>query len=181
MVGCRWLDLRRMALWLSTGRRTTVESKVGRAEDNGCGVVYRLFQGEGGWTLTTLYSFLGGADGQNPETANLAFGPDGALYSTTFLGGGGCSGPGCGTVYKVAPLQGDRLSSSSWVETIIHSFNYAEGSGPVGAPVFDHNGNLDGVTNAGGLNNGGIIYQLNQSSDWQSRSFSIPMVIRAAA
>ena len=47
----------------------------GPCGSNGCGVVYRLFEGEGGWTLTPLYSFLGGADGQNPETANLAFGP----------------------------------------------------------------------------------------------------------
>jgi uncharacterized repeat protein (TIGR03803 family) len=134
--------------------------KGGPCGNNGCGVVYRLFQGKSGWTVTPLYTFLGGTDGQNPETANVAFGPDGALYSTTFLGGGACTSPGCGTVYKIAPVQGN------WVETIIHSFNYSEGSGPVGAPVFDHNGNLDGATNAGGLNNGGIIYQLNQSNNW---------------
>ena len=141
----------------------------GPCGSSGCGVVYRLFQGQSGWTLTPLYTFLGGADGQNPETANLAFGPDGALYSTTFLGGGGCSAPGCGTVYKVTPLQDDQLSPSQWIETIIHSFNYSEGSGPVGAPVFDKSGNLDGATNAGGLHNGGIIYQLNQSSGWQEQ------------
>jgi len=141
--------------------------KGGPCGNNGCGVVYRLNNGQSGWTVTALYSFMGGADGQNPQTANVAFGPDGALYSSTFLGGGGCSGPGCGTVFKLWPPQ-NRLSTS-WVETIIHRFNNAEGAGPVGAPVFDHNGNLDGATNAGGLKNGGVIYQLNQSNDWNEQ------------
>lgn len=140
----------------------------GPCGNGGCGVVYRLVNGESGWVITTLYSFMGGADGQNPQTANLAFGPNGGLYGTTFLGGGGCTGQGCGTVFNVSPPRSDGLASA-WFETIIHRFDYSEGSGPVGTPVFDHNGNLDGATNAGGLNNGGIIYQLNQSSGWNEQ------------
>ena len=37
-------------------------------------------------TLTTLYSFLGGADGGQPQAA-LVQGTDSNLYGTTFAGG----------------------------------------------------------------------------------------------
>ena len=49
---------------------------------------------------TVLYSFLGGADGSDPQAALVAKGHD--LYSTTYAGGGtGCGGTGCGTIFKV--------------------------------------------------------------------------------
>ncbi len=138
----------------------------GPCGSNGCGLVYRLNNNGSGWTLTLLYTFLGGADGQNPETAGVVFGPDGGLYSSTFLGGGGCTGPGCGTVFKLWPPRGIG-PSTQWVETILHRFNGTDGSGPVGAVIFDHFGNIDGATNAGGFNNGGVIYQLSESSGWE--------------
>ncbi|MGA2370467.1 MAG: choice-of-anchor tandem repeat GloVer-containing protein [Candidatus Korobacteraceae bacterium] len=135
---------------------------------NGCGLVYRLTNGSSGWTLTPLYSFMGGNDGANPWIANVVFGPDGSLYSTTYYGGGTCDGVGCGTVYKLRPLESGNLpGSGQWVESVLHSFNGADGAGPVGALIFDHNGNADGVTTSGGLHNGGIIYQLNSSSGWE--------------
>ncbi len=140
----------------------------GNCGTSGCGLVYRLTDSISGWVLTPLYSFMGGNDGANPQVAYVVFGPDGSLYSTTYYGGGPCDGIGCGTVFKLRPEGPANLHGSSpWTETILHSFTGSDGAGPVGALIFDHNGNADGATSSGGFHNGGIIYQLNSSSGWE--------------
>ena len=94
--------------------------------------------------LTTLYSFTGGSDGWEPASSLLLH--EGDLYGTTALGGTGCSGQGCGTVYKV--------NISTKVETILHRFTGSDGSGPLyGNLLMDNAGNLYGTTTYGG---GGI-------------------------
>ncbi len=140
----------------------------GNCGAGGCGVLYRLSNHNSGWILTPLYSFLGGDDGMNPETAIVVIGPDGNLYSTTFYGGGSCNGSqGCGTVFKLQPpVETCHSVLCPWTETNLHSFNGDDGSGPVGALVFDQQGNLDGVTNTGSLRNGGTVYQLSASGGW---------------
>lgn len=139
----------------------------GPCGSSGCGVVYRVSNNGSGWALSPLYSFQGGTtDGQNPGTGSVVFGPDDGLYSTTYRGGAGCStGPGCGTVFKLLPPLGPS-QPTEWTETILHNFNGPNGIGPVGAPIFDHSGNIYGATNSGGLNNGGVIYQLSESNNW---------------
>jgi uncharacterized repeat protein (TIGR03803 family) len=55
-----------------------------------------------GGSETVLYSFGGGSDGSGPQSPVVDF--HGELYGTTYLGGGtGCSGNGCGTIFKVSP------------------------------------------------------------------------------
>ncbi|HEY1680192.1 MAG TPA: choice-of-anchor tandem repeat GloVer-containing protein [Candidatus Tumulicola sp.] len=55
-----------------------------------------------GGSDTVLYSFAGGSDGSGPQSPVVDF--QGELYGTTYLGGGtGCSGSGCGTIFKVSP------------------------------------------------------------------------------
>ena len=135
----------------------------------GCGVVYRLSNHNAAWVLAPLYSFRGGSDGMNPQRANVVFGPDGNLYSTTYQGGGTCNdhAQGCGTVFKLQPpANACRSVSCPWTETILHSFNGDKGSGPLGALLFDEQGNVDGVTGAGSLRNGGTVYQLNSQIDY---------------
>jgi hypothetical protein len=70
------------------------------------GIVFRLkapSQGEGSWTFGALYGFKGSPDGAQPA-ANLIFGKNGNLYSTTQKGGtGACSFYGCGTVFEASP------------------------------------------------------------------------------
>jgi uncharacterized repeat protein (TIGR03803 family) len=74
------------------------------------GTVYKLAppgNGRGQWTQTTLHSFAGSPDGQNPE-GPLTLGPGGVIYGTTQIGGNqGCpfeaGGTGCGTVFQVIP------------------------------------------------------------------------------
>jgi uncharacterized repeat protein (TIGR03803 family) len=67
----------------------------------GCGTVFKL---DTTGTLTTLYSFTGGADGGNPY-AGLILDGTGNLYGTARWGGelSHCWGYGCGTVFKLTP------------------------------------------------------------------------------
>ena len=66
----------------------------------------------GAWTETVLYSFGGpfSGDGSSP-LAGLVFGPFGALYGTTSVGG---SNDG-GTVFKLTP---PPFSGGAWTETV---------------------------------------------------------------
>lgn len=149
----------------------------GNCGAQGCGVVYRLANHNSGWVLTPLYSFQGGTDGTNPQMANIVIGQSGSLYSTTFYGGGSCSGyhRGCGTVFELQPPPNTCESAlCPWTETILHSFDGGDGSGPVGALVFDAQGNLYGATNAGSGLNGGAVYQLNASGGWREQVLFIP-------
>ena len=133
----------------------------------GCGTVFRLSRRNASWVLTPLYNLAGGSDGANPQSANVVMGPDGTVYSSTFQGGAGCSGQGCGTVFSLQPPASIcRSTFCPWTETVLHRFLGLDGIGPVGTLVFDPSGNLDGVTNTGGLQNGGLVYQLN-SLGWQ--------------
>ena len=50
---------------------------------------------------TVLHAFGNGADGSFPEAGVTHV--DSAFFGTTVLGGTGCSGTGCGTVYMVKP------------------------------------------------------------------------------
>src|SRR5208282_2791936 len=63
------------------------------AGGSGYGTVFELKRSGSGWTLTTIYTFTGGSDGADP-LARVVIGPDGALYGTTFGGGGGCGNNG---------------------------------------------------------------------------------------
>src|SRR5215469_12179645 len=69
----------------------------------GCGTIYQLKRSGSNFVFNPLHSFTAGADGRWPAS-RLIFGPDGALYGTTYEGGtANCGGIGCGTVYKVQP------------------------------------------------------------------------------
>jgi uncharacterized repeat protein (TIGR03803 family) len=74
-------------------------------------------------TLTTLYSFTGGADGSAPRTGLLY--RNGLLYGTTAQGGlPGCGGNGCGTLFSFDPTTG--------VKAILFNFTGgADGSTPL--------------------------------------------------
>ena len=67
----------------------------------------RLTPSNGGWTESVLYSFAGGSDGSQPW-GGVIFDQAGNLYGTTYEGGGGCNGFGCGTVFELTP------SGSGW-------------------------------------------------------------------
>ena len=116
--------------------------------DEGCGVVFKMTRVGSGWIETPVYSFGSLPDGQGPES-RVIFGPDGALYGTTYQGGANAC---CGTVFKLQPPAHSCASvSCPWRETILYSFtSLADGAYPVGDLVFDRSGNLYGTTAGGG-------------------------------
>jgi uncharacterized repeat protein (TIGR03803 family) len=74
---------------------------------NNLGTVFKVAN-VAGYPEAVLYNFCsagGCTDGANPY-ADVIFDANGQMYGTTFHGGiaGGCGGPGCGTVFKLAAL-----------------------------------------------------------------------------
>jgi uncharacterized repeat protein (TIGR03803 family) len=69
------------------------------ASNGGCGVIYKL---EKTGSYSVLYRFKSGKFGNDPGA--LLRDPVGNLYGATRLGGGkGCSGGGCGVIFKFTP------------------------------------------------------------------------------
>jgi uncharacterized repeat protein (TIGR03803 family) len=134
----------------------------------GAGTVFELVRpvpGATKWTETVLYSFAGGSDGAAP-LAGVIFDAAGNLYGTTREGGA----PGFGTVFKLTP---PAAGESAWTESILYTFQggTTDGAYPqFQGVVFDHAGNLYGVTPLGGIdysedkhcgtNGCGVIYEL---------------------
>jgi uncharacterized repeat protein (TIGR03803 family) len=115
----------------------------------GCGIVFKV--GRDG-KEKVLYAFKGGSDGAYPVAALMADGR-GNLFGTTGQGGGtGCSGNGCGTVFKLA---------KDGTETVLYAFKGgSDGAYPAGGVIADAKGNLLGTTDFGGSANLGTVYKL---------------------
>jgi uncharacterized repeat protein (TIGR03803 family) len=129
----------------------------------GCGTVFELAPGSGGWTETVLYTFTGGSDGREPY-ARLLSDAAGNLYGTTLLGGTVSSvcTSGCGTVFKLT------RTSSGWTENALYSFaGGTDGASPYDGLAFDSVGNLYGTAYSGGASGSGVIFKLSPgSSGW---------------
>jgi uncharacterized repeat protein (TIGR03803 family) len=130
----------------------------------GGGVAYELSPSSNGeWTETILHNF-GGANRTDGHGAgsNLIFDGEGNLYGTTVYALGQRQG---GTVYKLSP------GPNGWTETILYTFpdsgSGPDGDGPAGGVVMDCEGNLYGVTQGGGANGLGAVYQLSLQKDGQ--------------
>src|SRR5512133_536124 len=97
----------------------------------------------GAATITSLYSFTGGADGAGPASA-LVQDADGALYGTTVQGGlvnAANGGAGSGTIFCLSPDGAFR---------ILHAFSAgSDGSNPYGL-IWGTDGSLYGTTDNGG-------------------------------
>ena len=134
----------------------------------GCGVVFELTpNADGSWKEEILHRFTGGSDGAVPEDS-LLFDGSGNLYGTAHLGGKltQCGGFNCGVVFELTPD-----SHGSWKETVLHSFDGGDGSGPFASLAFDKAGNLYGTTLLGGdlsLCGGsgcGVVFELTPNSN----------------
>jgi uncharacterized repeat protein (TIGR03803 family) len=112
---------------------------------NGYGTVFKI---TAGGSLTSLYSFTNGTDGNNPQ-ANLVQGADGNFYGTTFYGGT----LGDGAIFKITP---------SGSLTPLYSFtNGNDGSFPTAALVQGTDGNFYGTTyEGGGPADSGVVFQI---------------------
>lgn len=80
-------------------------------------------------------------------------------YGTTQNGGStACSPDSCGVVYKLA---------KSRQYTFLHYFTGVDGAYPVGTLVRDPQGNLYGTTTWGGAHDGGVIFEIDASGNFQ--------------
>ncbi len=125
----------------------------------GAGTVYELTESNGQWAENILYNFTGGSDGGGPG-GGVILDNAGNLYGTTGSGGNPtCQGPpGCGVVFELTP------SGSGWTETVLYTFQDGDdGAYPSGGLVFDHAGNLYGMTKQGGTAGWGTVYELSPS------------------
>ena len=139
---------------------------------SGCGVVYKLSPGSGGWTQTVLYTFLNAGDGNSPY-GPLAFDAAGNLYGTTEFGGSSSCvatlGNPCGLVFELTPT-----TSGSWTESVLHNFTGGnDGANPYAGVVLDAAGNVYGSASGGNpalckvAFSCGVVFKLsNGSSGW---------------
>jgi uncharacterized repeat protein (TIGR03803 family) len=125
----------------------------------GCGTVFELSPGAGGWTEKVLYTFTGGADGGLPE-AGLVMDAAGNLYGTAAGGGDGF----CGTVFELSPAPGGE-----WAESTLYTFKGGaenDGCNPEAPLTLDTKGNLYGTTVSGGIPtlSAGTVFEISPAS-----------------
>ncbi len=118
----------------------------------GAGTVYELSPSGSGWSETTLYSFTGGNDGENP-IGSVAVDSRGNLYGTTNDGGSG----GNGTAWVLSP------SGGNWTLTVVQSFSNGY-EGPFATPTLDAAGNVYGTSSFSGEGDG-LVFKLTPSGD----------------
>lgn len=133
--------------------------------DSGNGVVFRLKRAGSGWVETPLHTFTGGTgDGSYPyDYGGLTFGPDGAIYGTTYEGGTANDG----TVFSLRPpATACHSALCPWSETLLYSFSLPLYT-PYSGVAFDSSGNLYGTIESA------IVYQLSPSGgSWTANVLS---------
>lgn len=120
----------------------------------GCGSVYKLAPGSGGWAFKTLHYFhwmQSHPDGALPQ-ASLFEDAQHNLYGTTEAGGTTAEG---GSVFELSPAK-----TGAYAISLIGSFQATGDSGfqPSGALISDKQGNFYGTTNFGGMVNSACSY-----------------------
>src|SRR4051812_48095853 len=136
---------------------------IGAANQGGAGygTVFRLAQKSGAWTVKPLYNFAG--DEGQPGWG-VIHGPRGSLFVTasyaSVLGGP------CGSALEL-----DRATALARTAklngTLLHTYVKSGDGCPTGNLLRDASGNLFGVTQDGGVNGWGSVFELTPSgSGW---------------
>jgi uncharacterized repeat protein (TIGR03803 family) len=163
----------------------------GTTEEGGANGFGNIFKITPTGTLTVLYNFMGAADGGHPVSP-LIVGQDGLFYGTSYPGmsykisaagvfhaigtiAGTSYGPllqaNDGSFYGVTEFDGIHSAGTVYKITgktykILHSFDNATGSYPVGGLVQGSDGNFYGTTTAGGNTNAGVLYRITPSGTY---------------
>lgn len=125
---------------------------------SGSGTIYSVSPNVGSDVLTMQYSFGAPPDGQSPVGLLVWDYGTGMLYGMTSAGGQF----GYGTLFEFNP--------TTKAETVLHSFGGAsDGASPHGSLILASNGNLYGLTSAGGLYGQGGLFEYNV----QAQSYSL--------
>ena len=117
----------------------------------------------------TLIASFGGADttGASPAGALIAD-ANGDLFGVTSTGGTN----GDGAVFELVNTGTAAAPTYASTPTLIASFSGANGASPQGGLVADANGDLFGVTSAGGANGGGAVFELANSGSVSAPSYA---------
>jgi len=108
----------------------------------GCGTIFELSPGPGGWIESVLYAFSGGSDGWEPG-GNLVFDAKGSLYGATGFGAitnMNC----CGVLFELTPAVG------GWTFSALYTFTGGSDGVSATGLIFDRDGNLYGTAGEGG-------------------------------
>ncbi len=137
---------------------------------HGAGVVFKLTYQGSSWTLSPLYEFTGGSDGAYPY-GGVVIGPNGALYGTTYYGGGAQDG----VVFELRPPPAVcKAILCYWTETVLYNFTGTpDGEGPLDENLaFDRAGNIYGTTWEGGMYGygDGTVFELTPSGGGYTES-----------
>jgi uncharacterized repeat protein (TIGR03803 family) len=111
---------------------------------------------------TVLHNFTGGADGATPFSG-VILDQAGNLYGTAWQGGTGCDFITCGVVFKIDPAGN---------ESVLHTFNGADGFNPGSSLIRDADGNLYGTTQSGGDLGYGLVFKLNPATGTETVLYS---------
>jgi uncharacterized repeat protein (TIGR03803 family) len=124
----------------------------------GCGAVYELSHGNGGWSSSVLYSFQEQSPDDNFPYGGVIFGPGGSLYGTALAGGLN----NAGTIYELTPN-----NDGTWSKSTLVSFDYGGfflGTQPYGSLLLDPHGAMYGTNSAGGSGQNGTAFELNPAN-----------------
>ncbi len=139
------------------------------------GTIFELAKTNGSYasTVTTLYSFTGGADGGVPD-GPLIMDKAGDLFGTTSTGGAN----GDGTVFEVKKTNGAYAATPTTIASLSGSDNPLQNGGDasfqIGGLLMDSAGDLFGTTVAGGADNDGAVFEIK----FQNGSYaSIPTIL----
>lgn len=137
------------------------------------GAVFKLTPHGESWTFATLFAFRTAGSGDHPGP--VVFGPDGALYGTTEVGGVGHQG----VVFRLQPPATIcNTTSCPWGERILAAFDTTPGtpSIPDGPLSFDADGNIYGTSEEGGIYSHpqecpgyggcGTVFRLLKTNNW---------------
>jgi uncharacterized repeat protein (TIGR03803 family) len=131
--------------------------RISKAEENGCGTIFKVTPSG---KLTVLHVFKGGRDGAQAYTGLTEF--KGHLFGTTVYGGNGggtCSAaaPGCGVLFNLRP-DGKAFGINMAFSAPGSAMN------PVNPSIFmcAITNELNGTTSSGGKYGYGTIFRLSQ-------------------
>ncbi len=136
---------------------TTVAGGTGGyCTGDGCGVVYQI----AGSSETVRYNFTGAGDGFGPGGA-VVFDRRGDAFGTTPDGGAFYQG----VIYEI---------SRAGKQRVLHAFTGGKdgGVGSLGSLLLDKSGKIYGVTELGGAQSSGTVYELSQAgkNKWHLRT-----------
>jgi uncharacterized repeat protein (TIGR03803 family) len=117
------------------------------------GTLFRMRADGTGYEV--LHEFTGAADGCIPF-GDLSLGPGGVVLGTT----AGFSEYTYGACQRNPLNRGSLFQWGSSGFTLLHSFSFETGGGPVSAPIVGDDGALYGTTSLGGPGGGGVLYRV---------------------